>query len=875
MKKFYLLTFALLFGSLSILSAQNVSLETYGVSPRDVEDDEADIFDRAYNGLLNVGVETQMYLMGSADTTLVGPVWTVESAPVNSTSDFSAPFVVDTATQVVVFTPDSIGQYVIQFASNGQTATVTINAGTYLGVTGPNSSGNSCGLCHSDKVTEWETTGHSDMLVRGLNGTLSDHYSGSCISCHTTGYDADAANDGFDDFGFVYPDSADLVDNYGSPDGHLFEGVYDSALIFYPDAMLRANIQCESCHGPGSEHNGNTSDSRMVANFNAATCAYCHDDGTHHYFPEQWDVSVHASGNHLYAQGGSRDRSSCMPCHNGVGFVDALEGNEQTNTELTPITCATCHDPHSAENPHQLRTVDPVTLPDGVTVVDGGYANLCMECHNSRRDHMDRILNGNPEPHHGPQAEIIFGVNLPTFGKTLPSSAHMEIENVCIACHMAATSFDSPTGGHTFNVSYEGVDNVSACAPCHGDIGTDFGDKKYFINGNADHDGNGTAEGLQHEVEGMLEELALMLHPVGTSEVDGGDDAYTYTLSEKMAIYNWYAVEEDRSLGVHNPAFVVALLKTSIQAIENLGGEGDIAAIDDIADDFGSQVSIIWNKFVDDGVAADPIETYIVKRDDGAEGVWTTVAELSADGSARYAAVVPTITDADSSTFKIVALTQGGVTYESAAAKGKSIKNLVPQAPSNLVADMTNNKDISLTWESPEPRDPKDQIKYYNVYRSLTEGFTPTDDDLISTTTDLEFAESLTEVGSYYYKIAGVDFAGNTGALSDEVMVEIISSLGENGVPMEFALQQNYPNPFNPSTQIEFSLLKGGHVYLAVYNTIGQHVATVVDEQLEAGFHTANFNATDFSSGVYFYRITVTTGNTVEFQDINKMVLMK
>jgi hypothetical protein len=431
---------------------------------------------------------------------------------------------------------------------------------------------------------------------------------------------------------------------------------------------------------------------------------------------------------------------------------------------------------------------------------------------------------------------------------------------------------DSISGGHSFKVvNNVGEDHVEICESCHGDVGESFSEKKYFVNGDADHDGDGTEEGLQEEVEGLMEELAAML----PSDDPHSDPDETWTLTEIKAAYNHRMIYYDHSHGVHNPAFVVALLKVTIQALENNAIEGEIVAIDDIADDFGGQVKIIWDKFVDDGVAVDPIATYIVKRDDGDEGVWTTVAEVSADGSMRYAAVVPTITDAAASTFKIVALSQGGMTYESAPGNGQSVKNLVPQAPANLIASLTSNSDVSMSWESPEPRDPKDQIKYYNVYRSITEGFTPTDDDLISTTTDLAFAESLTEVGSYYYKIAGVDFAGNTGAFSDEVTIDIISSIGENGVPMEFALQQNFPNPFNPSTHVEFSLREGGYVYLAVYNTIGQHVTTLVDEELQAGVHSTSFNAADLSSGVYFYRITVTTGNTVKFQDINKMILMK
>ena len=69
---------------------------------------------------------------------------------------------------------------------------------------------------------------------------------------------------------------------------------------------------------------------------------------------------------------------------------------------------------------------------------------------------------------------------------------------------------------------------------------------------------------------------------------------------------------------------------------------------------------------------------------------------------------------------------------------------------------------------------------------------------------------------------------------------------------------------------------KNHHVYLAVYNAIGQKVSTLIDKDLIAGYYSTSFNALNLSSGVYFYRITVRSEtNSVEFQEINKMILMK
>ncbi len=76
-----------------------------------------------------------------------------------------------------------------------------------------------------------------------------------------------------------------------------------------------------------------------------------------------------------------------------------------------------------------------------------------------------------------------------------------------------------------------------------------------------------------------------------------------------------------------------------------------------------------------------------------------------------------------------------------------------------------------------------------------------------------------------------------------------------SGVPLAFGLEQNYPNPFNPATTIEFTLSQPGPTTLAVYNMLGQKVATLVNESLEAGRHAYTLDASDFASGIYFYTL--------------------
>jgi len=90
------------------------------------------------------------------------------------------------------------------------------------------------------------------------------------------------------------------------------------------------------------------------------------------------------------------------------------------------------------------------------------------------------------------------------------------------------------------------------------------------------------------------------------------------------------------------------------------------------------------------------------------------------------------------------------------------------------------------------------------------------------------------------------------------------------GSPLKFELGQNYPNPFNPTTQISYSVPQQSHVTLKVFNVLGMEVATLFSGLQDAGQHAATFDATKFSSGVYFYRLQA--GN---LSITKKMVFMK
>jgi hypothetical protein len=112
----------------------------------------------------------------------------------------------------------------------------------------------------------------------------------------------------------------------------------------------------------------------------------------------------------------------------------------------------------------------------------------------------------------------------------------------------------------------------------------------------------------------------------------------------------------------------------------------------------------------------------------------------------------------------------------------------------------------------------------------------------------------------------------NMGAFGGPFAPDIITSieLGEDQLPFEFALFQNFPNPFNPTTKINYEIPKLSFVTLNVYNVLGSEVTTLVNEKKAPGTYVVEFDGSNLSSGIYFYRMQA--GDYVETK---KMVLLR
>jgi len=106
------------------------------------------------------------------------------------------------------------------------------------------------------------------------------------------------------------------------------------------------------------------------------------------------------------------------------------------------------------------------------------------------------------------------------------------------------------------------------------------------------------------------------------------------------------------------------------------------------------------------------------------------------------------------------------------------------------------------------------------------------------------------------------------GIYKRDYVSEVINSKRET--VDNFNLGQNYPNPFNPSTQIRYSVVKDGLVSLKVYDVLGREIATLVNEQQQPGSYEIKWDASDISSGIYFYQF-----KTKDYVDTKKMILLK
>lgn len=460
-----------------------------------------------------------------------------------------------------------------------------------------------CVGCHSDKGDEgagtgWFGTHHAIAFTRSLGPENAHGYRNpSCYNCHALGWNPNDSGQGFIDM--------DLTPELG-------------------------NIQCEHCHGGGDPPGMGAGHKSLVwdplvgmmydetemtwvpdddfDSTNGVGCGACHEGGRHGAV-EEWAESAH----YLRPNAGDTEEDdenpgteiphhaitgdSCAKCHNGQEYVRVkIDGEEPADVELTlddlpdvKISCTTCHDPHSDEYASQLRVDSDgeVAIPfsdtdDVPTMVMAGKGNICVDCHNGRRDrgeYESRVWSGSGHfgPHGNAQGAMLFGVMGGDLGNPPEPTTYEDEhphrtwnENTCVTCHMYRRDYidsENPTiWGHSFEPRFE------RCITCHSNWGEE--DEEAFWE---------WVEEYEAEVEALMQAFRDAWPPewldgdgepenrdtdppsgVGPPRDDPVGAAY------RAALWNYMLVEEDQTHGIHNPTFTRSLIEEAIASVDAL-----------------------------------------------------------------------------------------------------------------------------------------------------------------------------------------------------------------------------------------------------------------------------------------------------------------
>src|SRR3989338_4761268 len=374
-----------------------------------------------------------------------------------------------------------------------------------------------CEICHPGKIKGWKTTAHSNAF--SLLEAIGQDENDTCLRCHTTGFNESVKNGGYDEIR-----SKELI-----------------------------NVQCEACHQAGAsvghgESRKSSYKSSIIAYSRA--CGYCHTKTVK----------------------GSRSQ----------GEFDQWKNSKHKNVS---VGCPSCHFPHSAKNTFQLKFFGDIKLANG-TEVKADIAAMCMKCHSDKIKNADISAEAEKMPQK-PQAEMFSGTGGGGYGGETHSSSYHTTDSFkisgkdarekCVTCHMYDTpakgeAGNNTVGQHSFAMRDKNDNiNIKACqqSGCHSASSVPNFDRKAFV----DYDGDGTKEGVQTEIEGLLEKLKGAIVVGGNivfSDSSGEPEfevSSSATSGEKKAVFNWLFIYNDGSRGIHNTAYAVKLLQVSYKKL--------------------------------------------------------------------------------------------------------------------------------------------------------------------------------------------------------------------------------------------------------------------------------------------------------------------
>jgi hypothetical protein len=435
-------------------------------------------------------------------------------------SDFKTPDKVGlnaaTNQRFVYFVPSLLGTYQIQVSQTPGPVVqvVTLNCGKYVGVgnligTTPDPNKGQCAACHAGQVSflddmanPWLVTQHSHVFEQMLDPTNPLYGPSQAKGSWKYAFDfappgglnpqqlrsfefsIDSRTVGWSQISAAA--SGGWVEHAVAEGFNLLGATWSETIRKTPITASFSNTQCESCHGPGSEHAGDTTGIRK--SFDALVCGRCHAQKE-----DVWEVSAHADRTSTAFTAASGN-ASCNGCHTAQGFI--VEMKAQQGADPHPVlfaasnpdrpviafndrrtqTCPACHEPHQntvglgGANPDpQLRSFGNVQFRNGV-VANAGRAAVCYMCHQSRTDTRANSadMNGRRAPHDSTAAEMLTGTNGIQFAgwvynvspHAIPSRfvSPLGENRQCLTCHndvqpAAGEVGFGALGGHSFNMT--------------------------------------------------------------------------------------------------------------------------------------------------------------------------------------------------------------------------------------------------------------------------------------------------------------------------------------------------------------------------------------------------------------------------------------